>query len=180
MPVSYTKVPYEQLLGHQAAYDMIDAAGRAYFDNWDMLEFEKAHLGAGSTGYICNDRDHNAVIGPLAALDEAMPILKFGEPGQHYAYELFLSPPQYWGSRGGPFFWAYVARQFTFDKLPMDAEVFVEKYKTITKVLGIPFGEDEHVYIERFAAGGMSSGRVGGIFVKDALDTLLCRLKKYC
>ena len=62
----------------------------------------------------------------------------------------------------------------------MDAEAFVEKYKTITKVLGIPFGEDEHVYIEPFSAGGMSSGRVGGIFIKDALETLFRRLKKYC
>lgn len=52
MPVSYTKLPYEQLLCHQAAYDLIDTKGREYFDRWDILEFEKAILGCGSTGYI--------------------------------------------------------------------------------------------------------------------------------
>ena len=49
MPVSYTKLPYEQLLCHQAAYDLIDTKGREYFDRWDILEFEKAILGCGST-----------------------------------------------------------------------------------------------------------------------------------
>ena len=69
MPVSYIELPYEQLLCHQAAYDLIDTNGREYFEDWDILEFEKAILGCGSTGYICNDRDRNAVIGPLASLD---------------------------------------------------------------------------------------------------------------
>ena len=48
MPVSYDLVPYEQLLCHQAAYDIIDLAGRERFENWDILEFEKSTLGVGS------------------------------------------------------------------------------------------------------------------------------------
>ena len=108
-----------------------------------------------------------------------MPFLKFGEQGQHYAYELFLSPPDRWCSRGAPFFWAYVARQFTFDKLPMAEDAFRSKYMSIVNVLGIPFGTEEYVFIKRFAAGGMSSGMVGGLFVQEALDKLLYRLKKY-
>ena len=179
MPVSYTRVPYHQLLCHQGAYDLLDIAGRAYFPEWDILEFEKAHLGAGSTGFICNETDHDNVVGKLASLDKTMPFLKFGEAGQHYAYELFLSPPEHWGSRGAPFFWAYVARQFTYDKLPMEAHVFSEKYKTIVAMLGIPYGADQYVYVHRFDAGGMSRGMVGGLFVKEAHDLLLCRLSKY-
>jgi len=46
-------------------------------------------------------------------------------------------------------------------------------------MLGIPFGKDEYVFIKRFAAGGMSSGMVGGLFVQEALDKLIYRLKKY-
>lgn len=179
MPVSYTKVPYNQLLCHQGAYNLIDTFGHARFDIWNIVEFEKTILGCGSTGYICNEEDHDAVIGPLAVLDNVMPFLKFGEPGQHYAYELFLSPPGSWYSRGAPLFWAYAARQFTYDKLPMDENTFTEKYKAIVESLCIPFGKDEYVFVERFAAGGMSSGMVGGLFVEEALSQLLYRLKKY-
>lgn len=179
MPVSYETIPYEQLLCHQAAYDLIDLAGRDRFENWDMLEFEKATLGAGSTGYICTDEDHHAVVESLKSLNSTMPFLRFGEAGQHYAYELFLSPPDSWFSRGAPFFWAYVARQFTFDKLPMTEDAFRSKYMSIVKVLGIPFGTEEYVFIKRFAAGGMSSGMVGGLFAQEALNKLLYRLKKY-
>ena len=179
MPVPYETVPYEQLLCHQAAYDLIDLAGRERFEDWDILEFEKATLGAGSTRYICTDEDHRTVIGSLKTLNSTMPFLKFGEAGQHYAYELFLSPPDRWCSRGAPFFWAYVARQFTFDKLPMTEDSFRSKYMSIVKMLEIPFGAEEYVYIKRFAAGGISSGMVGGLFVQEALCKLLYRLKKY-
>ena len=179
MPVSYDLVPYEQLLCHQAAYDIIDLAGRERFENWDILEFEKSTLGVGSVRYIRTEEDHHAIVGGLQSLNSTMPFLKYGEAGQHYAYELFLSPPDSWGSRGAPFFWAYAARQFTFDKLPMSAVAFKEKYMAIVKVLGIPFGTEEHVYIKRFAAGGMSSGIVDGRFVEEALEKLLYRLKKY-
>ena len=41
MPVSYETIPFEQLLGHQAAYDLIDDAGRDRFEDWDILEFER-------------------------------------------------------------------------------------------------------------------------------------------
>ena len=179
MPVSYTKIPYDQILKNQIAYDMIDLAGRSYFEKWDMLEFEKAILGMGENKYIKNEKDHNAVMGILTELDKTMPFLKFKEEGQHYAYELFLSDPDGWCSRGAPFFWAYVARQFTFDRLPMPPEQFSEKYMTIVAALGIPYGADESVYLKRFAAGGMSSGIVNGVFVKEAHETLLKRLVKY-
>lgn len=179
MPILYEKIPFQQLLCNQRAYEIIDKAGCAYFENWDMTEFEKAILGMGGTGCIGNEQDHNAVMKALTELDKKMPFLKFGEEGQHYAYELFLSPPDSWGSRGAPFFWAYAARQFTDDKLPMSQELFTKKYKEIVERLRIPFGEDEYVYIEQFAAGGMSSGMVGGLFVEQTLQILCNRLKKY-
>lgn len=179
MPIPYENIPYQQLLCNQRVYELIDKAGCAYFSNWNMNEFEKAILGMGSTGYICNEQDHKAVMGALAELEVKMPFLKFGEDGQHYAYELFLSPPNSWGSRGAPFFWAYTARQFTDDKLPMSQERFAKKYKEIVEHLHIPFGRDGYVYIEQFAAGGMSSGMVGGLFVEQALQILCKRLQKY-
>jgi len=179
MPTPYKKIPYNQLLCNQRAYDIIDKAGKAYFPNWDVNEFEKDIIAMEGMGFIRNEQDHNAVMGALNELDRSMPFLKFGEDGQHYAYELFLSPPDSWGSRGAPFFWVYAARQFTEDKLPMNEADFTEKYKRIVEQFGIPFGKDEYVYIEQFAAGGMSSGVVGGLFVEQALQTLCYRLRKY-
>ena len=75
--------------------------------------------------------------------------------------------------------WEYTARQFTYDNLPMSVEEFREKYIAIVNDFDIPFGIDEYVYIEKFAAGGMSSGVVGGKFVEDALELLCKRLRKY-
>ena len=66
-----------------------------------------------------------------------MPFLRFREEGQHYGYELFLSPPKHWGSRGAPLWWAYAARKFTYDKLPMDEQFFYEKYKSIVQEFGM-------------------------------------------
>lgn len=179
MPVQYKTIPYSQLLCHQGAYDIINRAGAERFLDWDMGEFERTILGMGSTGYICNTEDHEAVTKELSSLDENMPFLTYGEEGQHYAYELFLSPPDNWGSRGAPFFWAYTARQFTYDKLPMDKDVFMQKYRKIVEEFNVPYGRDEYVYVERFVGGGMSNGMVGGLFVKEALQTLCNRLKKY-
>ena len=179
MPVQYKMVPYSQLLCHQGAYDIINYAGAEKIPNWDMDEFERIVLGMGSTGFFCNTAECNMVFEELSSLDKSMPFLKFGEKGQHYAYELFLSPPENWGSRGAPFFWAYTARQFTYDKLPMEEDVFINKYKSIVERFNIPYGKDEYVYVEQFAGGGMSSGMVGGHFVEEALQTLCNRLKKY-
>lgn len=179
MPILYQTIPYNQLFCHQGAYDLINQSGREYFAEWNIDEFERTILGMGSTGYVCKSEDHEAVTKALSLLDKKMPFLKFGEEGQHYAYELFLSPPENWGSRGAPFFWTYTARQFTYDKLPMEQEIFVDKYKGIVEEFHIPYGIDEYVYVERFAAGGMSSGMVGGLFVEEALQTLCNRLKKY-
>jgi len=177
-PISYTSIPFHQLLCIQDAYDIIDHQGKLLFDDWNIEKFEKGILGASDFKY-CDIKYRDALIAPLRNLDETKPFLKFGEVGQHYAYELFLSPPRYWGSRGAPLFWSYMARKFSHDKLPVSEESFREKYKNITADLHIPFGEDKHVFIAQFSAGGMSSGVVGGIFVKEALNTLCYRLKKY-
>ena len=117
--------------------------------------------------------------GGLRKLDAQMPFLRFGEEGTHHAYELFLSEPPFWGGRGAPLFWAYAAREFTMDALPMDPRLLMQKYLAIAYEFGIPYGVDEYVYVERFAAGGMSSGHVGGAFIEKSLQTLLYRLPLY-
>ena len=178
MPVPFRKVPIEQLLHHEAAYQIINIAGNLRYDDWDIIEFEKGILGCDGRHYYSTAEEEQELFRPLLVLDHIMPFLRFKENGQHYGYELILSLPK-WHLRGDPFFWAYTARRFTYDKLPMSADEFTRKYMSIVQDLGIPYGKDEWCRIERFSAGGMSSGCVHGEFVKEALAALLSRLEKY-
>ena len=56
---------------------------------------------------------------------------------------------------------------------------FTQKFKSIIKALGVPYGGENCVYIPQFDAGGMSRGMVSGQFVKKAHSILLHRLDKY-
>lgn len=116
----------------------------------------------------------------LQQLDENKPFLKFGYPGTHYGYELFLSRPA-WGLRGSPFLWGHCARSFSRDILPMDPVYFEKKYRDMFKTKGIPFdgNPEEHTYCKEFAFGGMSSGYVMNNFGIKTLPLLLARLAKY-
>ena len=179
MPVPYSKVPIEQLMRHEVAYNLIDAIGKNSFENWSIDQFEKNIVAYADNTMHLTRQDINLLKNGLSELDHEMPFLKFGEEGQHYAYELFMSNPNNWGSRGAPFFWNYVARKMTYIKLPADRDTIKDIYMDAVKEFDIPFGKDDWVYIERFAAGGMSSGVVDGLFAKEALDTILRRLEKY-
>lgn len=178
MPVSYRKLSVEQLLCHDGAYKLIDIAGHLRFKNWDIQQFEKGYLGCDGNRYVRNDEDMRALLQPLITLDMMMPFLQGNEKGQHYAYELFLSKPA-WCLRGDPFFWAYTSRRFTYDPLPMEPDAFSRKYMSIVQELKIPYGTHDDVYIDMFAAGGMSNGHVSGMFAKKAHGILLARLEKH-
>lgn len=82
-------------------------------------------------------------------------------------------------SRGAPLWWAYAARCFTYDKLPMDEQTFLEKYKSIAREFGMKFYGNGYVCINRFAAGGMSSGVVGEEFVRQGWYELRRRNRLY-
>lgn len=179
MPIHYCDVPIRQLLCNQSAYEIIDATGKKLFENWNMDEFEKWIIRDDYSIFLQPDENKIKLLSELEQLDKTMPFLKFGEEGQHYGYELFLSPPPYWASRGAPFFWCYTARCFTYDKLPLSVEALTDKYMSIVNEFNIPFGKDEYIFIDKFSAGGMSSGMVGGLFAKTALETLIHRVKKY-
>ena len=166
LPIPYSKLPIRDLLHHQAAYERLDEVGKELFPEWDIVELEKAVLGCGDTYFIQMADKVMKTPALFEDLDKDMPFLRFREEGRHYGFELFLSPPQHWFSRGAPLWWAYAARKFTFDKLPMDETYFYDKYKSIAKEFGINIQSNKYEYCERFAAGGMSSGMVGGEFIR--------------
>ena len=179
MPAKFSTVPIGQIMCHQAAYDLIAQWGPEIYESWDLIDFEKEAVSFECERYARDERRFAELLDKLSALDEAMPFLKFGERGTHHGYELFLSQPCGWGSRGAPLFWTYAARAFTYDVLPMDEDALKSKYLEIAQSFGIPLSGEEYVHIERFASGGMSSGMVGGDFVHESLQTLLRRNKLY-
>ena len=179
MPILYENLTYKDILHHKVAYEHFDNAGKRLFEDWDIIGFEKAVLGCGENRYMCMaeqiKREHNI----FGKLNQEMPFLRFKESGQHYGYELFLTPPRFWGSRGAPLWWAYAAREFTFDKLPMDEEELFNKYISVAKAFDINMRYNNTYYIERFAAGGMSSGIVMGEFVRKGWYTIRNRNRLY-
>ena len=102
MPIPYDKLTYNDILHNQAAYERFDKAGKELFSDWDIIGFEKAALGCGDNHYLFMAEQIKKVPHLFGDLDKTMPFLRFREKGQHYGYELFLSPPKNWGSRGAP------------------------------------------------------------------------------
>lgn len=180
MSISYTELEPRVLLHNQLSYDAIVRVGSSYQAGWKIEDVEPSAIFDDFRGELFSEPRASADLKrELTVLDRTFPFLRFGEEGRHFAYELFLSPPCGWGSRGAPFFWTYAARQFTFDELPMPKARLERKYRAIVSAFGIPFGVDDYVYVEGFARGGMSSGMVGGLFVKEGLKILKRRMDLY-
>lgn len=168
MPIPYNKLTYKDILHHQAAYDCFDKAGKQLFpEKWDIIGLEKAVLGCGDSYYLYLAYKIRETPNLFGDLDQEMPFLRYREQGQHYGYELFLSPPRHWMSRGAPLWWAYAARKLTYEKLPMDEADFQGKYMSIAKEFGLNIKNNGQKHIERFSAGGMSSGIVCEQFVRE-------------
>lgn len=179
MPIPYEKLTNNDIVHHKYAYDCFDKIGKSLFEEWDILGFEKAVLGCGDNHFLYmaeKIREHKDI---FQNLNETMPFLRFGEDGKHYAFELFLSPPPFWGSRGAPFWWAYTARKMTSYVLPMDENELYDLYKQSAKEFGMDVNRDEHYYIERFAAGGMSSGVITGAFIRESWYVIRDRNRLY-
>ncbi len=179
MPIPYNELDYRILLHHQEAYDCIDDNGHHIFDDWDMHEFVNSILGTGNPRFLYDERSKD-LKGYFRGLDDSMPFLQHGEKGQHYAYELFLLPPDNWESRGAPLWWAYAARTFTFDKLPMNEEILFRKYFKNAQKFGFRnLNYEDEIYIEDFSAGGMSSGVVTNRFIRNGWYTIRNRNRLY-
>ncbi len=178
MPIKYESLDFKTLLHHQGAYEIIDDNGHHLFSDWNIIAFEKEIFGDYDTRYKNDEQISNLRFG-LDRLDNSSPFLRFADKEQHFGYELFLSPPPHWSSRGAPLFWAYAARAFTYDALPMEEAYFSSKYEAICRAFGLCTTGTNEIFVERFAAGGMSSGIVTDRFVQDGLRCLLRRNKLY-
>lgn len=150
MRISYADLPFWVLLHHQGAYDLIDQAGLQFIPNWDMIEFERTILGEEEPFYTSEQED--ILRERLHILDMQMPLMPYRDPGTHHGFELFIVPQIDQGSRC-PMFWAYLARAFTYDKLPMDEAYFEEKYRSICLEFDVNIKYNSGKYIRRFSNG---------------------------
>lgn len=179
MPVRFEKLKYEDILCHQKAYDCFNTAGRWLFEDWDMVGFEKAVLCDVDPRYLQMAEKISSVPELYGDLNEKMPFLRFREEGQHYGYELFLVPPPYWGSPNACLWWAYAARKFTFEKLPMSERLLYEKYKAIAAEFGLNMRGYDHAYVQRFAVGEFDLGRICEDFIQQGWYTVRHRNRLY-
>ena len=77
--------------------------------------------------------------------------------------DLFEPEPDQWGLRGDPYLWQELKEQLGMAPAPdTEQELVALLGRTIKGLLGEPFTMDGQLYVERFAHGGMSSGRVSG------------------
>ena len=88
---------------------------------------------------------------------------------------LFEERPWQWGLRGDPYLWEEMQSEFIAAPLPESAEQLkVTLEAAFESLTGIPLSsEQEFIFIERLAHGGMSSGGVSLRFWRETAIPLL-------
>lgn len=88
---------------------------------------------------------------------------------------LFEKRPMQWGLRGDPYLWEEMQTHFLTAPLPESADQFkVTLEAAFESLTGIPISsEQEFIFIERLAHGGMSSGGVSLRFWRETAIPLL-------
>lgn len=78
---------------------------------------------------------------------------------------IFEKKPRQWGFRGDPYLWEELREECAGKPLSTDEEEIVvlvcEKFESVS---GVPLTYDAQPYVEKYAHGGMSSGRLCGLF----------------
>lgn len=166
------------LLKEQESYDVISRKISEISVFFTMREVEGSTFGEPSISPRELEKLIQECKNEFAELDCFKPIYESTECGIHYANELFFEDPPAWGSRGAPFMWAYCARHFSNDILPMGNKQLKQKYLNLFLELGIPIDGEESAFIQKFAWSGMSSGVVSRFFAKESLKSLIQRNKQ--
>ena len=97
---------------------------------------------------------------------------------KRYLSELFAEKPKHFGLRGDQFFWADLESMFAFVEAgTLSEEEFIDSiYRLHRKVTGKELLADQDVKVDKYAHGGMSSGKVSGVWwIKEGIPTLVER-----
>ena len=181
-------IPYENLdlklfFYHKGAYDRIDLNGRRYINGWNIHQLERRVFCY--NGIMEFDiKNERVLYKDIEELNVIQPFLKFNEKGQHYGYELFLSnvSPV---SRGDDLFMPFMARKFTYDRLPMKREGLINKYTKICEKIGIKREKgkfvikDYELQKDYFDSGYNMHNGLSEAYINKVFEVILKRNNKY-
>ena len=78
---------------------------------------------------------------------------------------LFENEPRQWGLRGDQYMWQELKEESVGKDFPLTdvdlAEIVAKKFKDVS---GVSLTIDAQPYVEKYAHGGMSTGRLSGLF----------------
>ena len=87
---------------------------------------------------------------------------------------LFQEAPTRWGLRGDPSLWQEMQATLASHAYPStEAEFTVLLEQTYQQLTGTPLSNHDHVFVERYSHGGMSSGYVSPPFWAETAIPLL-------
>lgn len=175
MTIRRVTLRLRELMFEQESYDILFNCHRELFAFFNVHKFEKYLLDKSPSPMS----ELNLIIevkDKLNELDIKKPLIRPNESGNHYGFELFYNCPFI---REAPFFWTYMARNFSNDLLPLSQHELISKYLTLISELNIPFGKDESIYLEQFDHGEANKGIISGQIAEKGLDYLLARAKEF-
>lgn len=94
---------------------------------------------------------------------------------------IFEEKPERWGYRGDPYLWEDMKNEFAAVPVTISLEDFEKELKAaFEKLTGTPLTRECHLYLSKYAHGGMSGGQISGEFwIDEALPLLVERLKSF-
>lgn len=97
-----------------------------------------------------------------------------------YLSVLFKERPSQFGLRGDECFWNYLETSFEYIEFPYSETKLVEDiYQLFFNVTGEQLNKDVNPYVEQFAHGGMSSGKLCGEFwIEQGIPLIVQRYRK--
>ena len=98
-----------------------------------------------------------------------------------FVSSIFEETPKQWGLRGDPYLWKEMRNEFSAVPVTITLEDFEKRFKEVfEKLTGAPLNREGHMFLSKYAHGGMSSGQICGEFwIDKALPLLLDRLNSF-
>ena len=167
--IKRTEMNIYYLFFEKETYELIM---QTYSKNAIAMFNEEASIENVNAKFLQENMLNNYIKKKLVELDKNKPIEKNGE----YLFTHFYEPIIGWGSRGTPYLWQAIAREFSNDRVSdFDKKTFEDKYLNVFYLLtNVDLRTSaEEFYCEDYAHGGMSSGVIFVNFFREELKFLL-------
>ena len=164
-----TKMNIYYLFFEKETYELIT---EMYSEQVLEKMYEEAPIEEANAKWVHKNIFNKYIKDKLKELDEHKCLTR---PGM-YAFCYFYEQPCGWMSRGTPHLWQAIAREFSNDYwCDLTQATFTEKYlKVFYTLTGVDLltTNEEYIYCEKYAHGGMSSGMISIQFFREALNII--------